>query len=323
MISVLLPTYNSASIIGHSIKSILNQTFHDYELLILDDGSTDDTESIVSQFKDGRIRYLKYPHHGLSETLNAGLREAKCEIVARMDAGDLSLPERFEKQYYYLSKSPYNTIVSSRYAVFTRNKFQYIVSAPIDQNTIRKQLALFPAFAHSGVMYYRSFIIDNGMYRSIPMEDYDIWLRIKDLSVFHILDEVLLFVEYVEGRLSTQNVAQKYKFIYILQQPYYIDLQLHFGISDKCEENLYRGWREYFYGDKEKARKYWIKLGLTIFRQPRVILAWFVTYLPENIFLTFKEARIRFRLQYLLQYFSREYCNLRKVFAAIIKDGYK
>jgi glycosyltransferase involved in cell wall biosynthesis len=91
MISVLLPTYNSASIISHSIRSILNQTFREYELLILDDGSTDDTESIVSQFIDDRIRYIKLPHRGLSETLNRGLGQAKYELIARMDAGDISI----------------------------------------------------------------------------------------------------------------------------------------------------------------------------------------------------------------------------------------
>jgi Glycosyltransferases involved in cell wall biogenesis len=319
MISVLLPTYNSASVLSHSIRSILNQTFHDYEFLILDDGSTDGTESIVSQFTDARIRYLKFSHRGLSETLNAGLRQAKYEIVARMDAGDLSLPERFEKQYLYISKYPPNTIVSSRYAVFAHNKIQYIVSAPTSQETIRKQLALYPSIAHSGVMYYRSFIVDGGMYRNVPLEDYDLWLRMKDLATFHILDEVLLLVEYVEGRLSTQNVAQKYEFNYILQQPYYTDLQYNFGISGKCEENLYRGWREYFYGDKGKARKYWGKLGLTLLRQPRVTLAWVVTFLPEKYFLCFKESRLKFRLWYLVHYFSRTHVRLRKQFASLIR----
>jgi glycosyltransferase involved in cell wall biosynthesis len=321
MISVLLPTYNSASVINHSIKSILNQTFHDYELLILDDGSTDDTEKIISEIQDARIRYMKFPHRGLSETLNSGLQQARYDIVARMDAGDISLPERFEKQYSYISKYPPNTIVSSRYAVFARNKIQYIVSAPTDQEAIRKQLALYPSFAHSGVMYYRSFIVDGGMYRNIPLEDYDLWLRMKDLAAFHILDEVLLLVEYVEERLSTQNVAQKYEFNYILQQPYYTDLQLHFGISDKHEENLYRGWREYFFGDKGKARKYWGKLGPAIFRQPRVTLAWVVTFLPENVFIRFKELRVKFRIKYFMRYYMKESRTLRRSFAKALQEN--
>ncbi len=312
MISALLPTYNSASILGHSIKSILNQTFHNFELLILDDGSTDGTESVVFQFKDPRIRYIKYPHRGLPETLNAGLQEARYDIVARMDAGDISLPERFAKQYSCISRQLPNTIVSTRYAVFAHNRIQYVVSAPTNRENIKRRLALHPSFAHSGVMYYRDFIIAGGMYRNIPFEDYDLWLRIKDSTTFYILNEVLLLVEYVENRLSTQNVAHKYQSIYSLQQPYYTDLHHHFGISNKCDEIFYRGWREYFFGDKRKARTYWGILGLFIFRQPRVMLAWFVTFLPEKMFIQFKEARVKFRLQYLLLYYSTSAKRLRR-----------
>jgi hypothetical protein len=211
------------------------------------------------------------------------------------------------------------TFLSTRYAVFTRNKIQYIVTASIDHTAIKKQFALYSSFAHSGVMYYKEFIMNGGMYRSTPLEDYDLWLRMKDIAMFHILDEVLLVIEYTGGRLSTQNVVQKYKNHYILQQLYYEDLQLHFGISDKREEHLYRGWREYFYGDKRIARKHWAKLGRTLLRQPRVILAWVATYLSENMLIRFKEYRPKFRVLYLVNYFTKTSIRLRKQFALLIR----
>jgi glycosyltransferase involved in cell wall biosynthesis len=319
MISVLLPTYNSAAVLSYSIRSILNQTFHDYELLILDDGSADGTESIVSQFKDVRIHYLKYPHRGLSETLNAGLRQAKYEIVARMDAGDISLPERFEKQYSCISKLPLNAIVSCRYAIFDNKRIKYLVPIANDSSKIKRRLALHSDFVHSSVMYNKNILLSLDAYRNVPLEDYDLWLRIKDSAEFYVVSEVLLLVEYTSRRLSTTNIPQKYMNQYKIQTPYYINIEKEFGIIGVNEKLILFGWREYFYGNKGKARKHWGRLGLIIFRQPRIILAWFVTFLPENIFISFKELRPKFRLWYLMHYFTRTNIQLRKQFYTLIK----
>ncbi|MBK7981678.1 MAG: glycosyltransferase family 2 protein [Ignavibacteriae bacterium] len=94
MISVLLPVYNGEKYLSQSIKSILNQTFRDFEFIIVDDGSIDNTEKIVSSFHDTRIKYIKKDHTGLADTLNYGLKLANYDWVARMDADDISLPNR-------------------------------------------------------------------------------------------------------------------------------------------------------------------------------------------------------------------------------------
>jgi glycosyltransferase involved in cell wall biosynthesis len=314
MISVLLPTYNSAAVLSYSIRSILNQTFHDYELLILDDGSTDCTESIVSQFKDVRIQYLKYHHRGLSETLNAGLRHAKYEIVARMDAGDVSLPERFEKQYSYISKLPSNAIVSCRYAIFDNKRIKYLVPVANESIKIKRRLALHSEFVHSSVMYNRNFVLSLGAYRNVPLEDYDLWLRIKDSAEFCIVDEVLLLVEYTSGKLSTTNIPQKYMNQYEMQIPYYTNIEKEFGITGAKEKLILFGWREYFYGSRKVARQYWNNLSLSILIFPRIVLAWLLTYLPDHILIKIKEGRIKFKILYLFQYFSSEVRKLREEF---------
>src|SRR3972149_7591872 len=99
MISILLPTFNSSDTLSMAIHSILLQTMRDFELIILDDGSTDDSRERVSAIHDERIRYLKLRHQGLPLTLNYGLTIARFGIVARIDAGEIALPERLQRQF--------------------------------------------------------------------------------------------------------------------------------------------------------------------------------------------------------------------------------
>src|SRR5438132_11921709 len=112
-ISVLMPAYNCGKYIAQSINSILNQTYKDFEFIIIDDGSTDNTEEIVLSFKDPRIIYRKTVNKGTSAALNLGLSLALNEWVARIDADDLNVPSRLEKQVKFLNENPGYDIVSS------------------------------------------------------------------------------------------------------------------------------------------------------------------------------------------------------------------
>ena len=322
MISVLLPTYNASSTILSSIRSIFNQTFTNYELLLLDDGSTDYTEAIISRLKDTRIQYHRMPHQGLTKTLNYGLSIARYDIIARMDADDLCVPWRFETQLSILNQLPRNTILSSWYGIFTGTTLKYFVTQPTTSIAIKKGLLLHSFISHPGLMCYKDTLLNNGGYCNNveidAFQDYETWLKIKDKVKFHIIPEILVFQRYRKNSLSN-NLVYKQKMMYSIQEAYYVNLQHNFGISDKREDNLYRGWREYFYGDKRKARKHWRKLGYLTFRQPRVVLAWFVTFLPENIFIRFKEFRLKFRLWYLIHYYSRMNIQLRKQFVSLIR----
>ena len=115
MISVLMPVYNGSRFLHYSIKSILNQTYKDFEFIIISDGSTDNSEKIILSFKDERIKDFKCEHKGISNTLNFGLSKSSCDIIARMDADDISVPNRFEEQLNFLSHNPQYDVVSSWY----------------------------------------------------------------------------------------------------------------------------------------------------------------------------------------------------------------
>src|ERR1700761_7286076 len=93
-ITVLMPAYNAGKYIAEAIASVLGQTFGDFELLIVNDGSTDDTLDIINSFDDKRIRVISQPNQGVAAALNTGLKHAKAEYIARFDADDICLPQR-------------------------------------------------------------------------------------------------------------------------------------------------------------------------------------------------------------------------------------
>ena len=107
LLTVLMPVYNAERYITESVDSILHQTLTDFEFLIIDDGSTDSTADIVRAYGDSRIRLIKNNVNlGISETLNKGIAIAQCELIARMDADDISLPHRLQTQFDYMIDHP-------------------------------------------------------------------------------------------------------------------------------------------------------------------------------------------------------------------------
>jgi glycosyltransferase involved in cell wall biosynthesis len=323
MISVLLPTYNCDSTIVQSVRNILGQSVFGFELLVLDDGSTDNTEEKVTSIDDSRIKYLRLNHQGLTKTLNYGLSVAKYDIIARMDADDLCVPWRLEKQLTVLKNLSKNTILSSWYVVFSNTKLQYCVQPPISSREIKKGLLLHSFISHPGLMCNKETLMTNGGYiNNVEVDgfqDYETWLRIKDKVEFYIIPEILMFQRYRKESLSN-NIQYKQKMMYAIQEPYYKDLSVSFAITTEIKKNTYRGWREYFYGNKLVSRKYWGKLGFAIITYPRIIIAWFITFLPEKLFLRFKEARVKFRLIYYVTYFSSTNRNLRKQLSELLME---
>ena len=117
-ITILMPVFNSAKYLKKSIESILNQTFTNYEFLIIDDGSKDNSIQIIKAYNDSRIRLLSNKHMGIVRTLNIGLKEANNDWIARMDADDIATADRLSTQVEYLRDKNESHIVSSWYILF-------------------------------------------------------------------------------------------------------------------------------------------------------------------------------------------------------------
>lgn len=291
MVTILMPTFNAAKFLPYSINSILNQTNQDYEFLIIDDGSTDNTQEIITSYSDERINYIKKEHSGLADTLNYGLQIAKFDWVFRMDADDISHPQRIEKQFLN-DNIKYNTISCTWSMYFQNNEVKYLVETPINNIELRNKLLLHNYINHSSVLFNRKFILENGGYDSSlsKFEDYELWLRVKEKAYFKVIYEYLVFSHISEQSLGRSNFSVDKKIVYQIQIPYTNQMTL----SQKA-------WREYFYGDKKAARKLWFQNPVLIITDYRIIFAIILSFATIKFFEYLKEKRLRLRLDYFFK----------------------
>lgn len=211
-VSVILPAYNAEKYIKEAIDSILSQTFQDFELLVLNDCSKDRTEEIIRSYADERIVYLKNEKNmGVAATLNKGLAAAKGEYVARMDADDISLPERFARQVEYLDAHPAVAVVGSALEIFGEDVPGEIRRFSENPKQMKVDLLFSSGLAHPSVMIRRSVIRDLGGYdlEFEGLEDYELWCRVARHHELSALPEIL-FRYRVHGSQVTRNPSEKY-----------------------------------------------------------------------------------------------------------------
>ncbi len=316
-----MPVFNAERFVLQAIKSILVQTYRNFEFLIIDDGSTDNTAEIIHSLKDERIIFLQKEHTGLPDSLNFGLQRANCEIIARMDADDISSPRRLEIQTDFLNKNPNIRVLSGSYGMIKNNRLLYRVTPPITHSEIIRKMILHNPIVHSTVAFYKSDVLNFGGYNNVPMEDYDLWLRLKDSVKFHNLPEVLGFVRYSDTSISRSNIITAYHDVGKLLKPFQsFESAKNFGITDKKEFDRITGWFEYFYGDRRKATANWVKAGLSSFFDYRIWIASIVCLFNESVFTSFKELRLRYRIEYFSKYFSAENVSIRSEWKELLNS---
>ena len=195
-ITVLMPVYNGEKYLHEAIDSILNQTFTDFEFLIIDDGSTDNSLKIIDSYQDFRIKTIKSDiNKGLVYSLNKGLEIAKGEYIARMDCDDISLPIRLEKQIQFLNINSNVGIVGTWVQIInSQTKTETMWQYPSQDFAIRWELLFRTPFAHPSVMFRKDLVLSiNGYDGSMTnVEDYDLWWRLSKITLLANLSEVLL-----------------------------------------------------------------------------------------------------------------------------------
>ena len=212
-ISVLLPFHNAAATLDAAISSIVEQTFTDWELLLIDNASTDDSSAIAKRWaaSDDRIRLITEPNIGIAHALNTGLAQVQGRYIARMDADDISHPERFAKQVEYMDQHPEVGVLGTR-TVFSTSvekssgmrwftQWQNAILTPHDHYV--KRFVDAP-LAHPTVLFRRELVEQHGGYDNGPLpEDHELWLRWMDARVrFAKLPEELLTWNDHAQRLS-------------------------------------------------------------------------------------------------------------------------
>lgn len=206
LVTVLMPVYNGEKYLREAIDSILNQTFQRFEFLIVDDGSSDNSISIIQTYSDPRIKLIRNEENlGISKTLNRGILAASCELIARMDADDISYPDRLQKQYDYFQEDPECALLSTWAKVITERN-EHIRTEKYRSRFYYYNLTFECWMYHPTVMYRKSAVIAVGMY-SIPYaEDFELFWQLSRKYKIACLEEVL-----IDYRVTDQSLHQVIK----------------------------------------------------------------------------------------------------------------
>ncbi len=195
-VSVLLPVYNCEKYAADAIDSILTQSFDDFELIIVNDGSTDRSDEIVRSYTDQRIVYLENDQNvGLVRSLNSGLSIARGVFIARMDADDISFPGRFEKQVSYLHDHPEIGVLGTAIQVInTEGRTISSCRFPANHDLIAWSLCFRNPIVHPSAMMRRETLINNGGYpiELIIPEDYFLWHLLISKTKFANIPDILI-----------------------------------------------------------------------------------------------------------------------------------
>lgn len=209
-ISVIMPVYNGAEYLREAIQSILGQSFKDFEFLILDDGSIDDSLEIALSFRDRRIKIFKNKQNiGIIKTLNKGIAEAKGKYIARMDADDISLSDRFALQKVYLDENPEAALVGGQFSyINSKGELFAHQKVPTDNEVLQRQLLKKNCFAHPSVMMRSDVVREMKGYseEALYVDDYDLWLRIAESYKLANIDEVVLLYRVHEKQTSITKI---------------------------------------------------------------------------------------------------------------------
>jgi Sulfotransferase family/Glycosyl transferase family 2 len=208
LISVCMPVYNAKRYLAEAVESILGQTFRDFEFLIIDDGSTDRSLAILKRYaaRDARIRLSSGPNAGLVARLNEMLHQARGDLIARMDADDVALPERFARQVEFLRSHPEVDVVGgAQEHVGAKGHLLSVHYDPQGHEEIdERALAGACPINHPSVMMRRKAVLAVGGYRAemLPAEDLDLWLRMGERGRLANLPEVITRYRLHESSVS-------------------------------------------------------------------------------------------------------------------------
>ncbi len=213
LVSILLPVYNGELFIRESIESILQQTYTNWELLVVDDGSKDNSSTVIESFKDARIRFIRKNNTGLGDSLNQMLSFAKGELLARQDQDDISLPLRLEKQVEFMLKNPDVGLVGTWSKIINSSGKETgrFHKHPTGNIELKMDLFFDNPFVHSSVMLRKIVLTDCGLYNaelSSLAQDFEFWFRISGKYKVANIPEVLH--EYLEIETSISRTIDDF-----------------------------------------------------------------------------------------------------------------
>ena len=263
-VSVLMSVYNGAPYLRQSVQSILDQTFRDFEFIIINDGSTDNTQEILESVSDPRIQILVQPNTGLTKALNRGLKLCRGKFIARMDADDLSMPERLERQLIFFDKHPEVGVVGTAYfEIDDKGKILLEKACLLEDNQLRKVLIKYNPFCHTSTMIRKSVFNRVGFYDESfsYAQDYELWFRIARHYKLANLPQFL-----TKNRIRDDNISFAFE-----------SQQLKYAIKARRKEIQSKPYRAYLY--------YYLLWPLIVMNVPVLLRTW----IRRNIIRKFKK----------------------------------
>lgn len=223
-LSVILPIYNGMPYLKEAIKSLLNQTFQDFIIYAIDNGSTDGTRDFLLELNNDKIKYIWLEESNLVKALNMGLELATTPFIARMDADDISFPTRFEKQIEYLNNNNEIDLVGTFGQYISVKKQRYFkINLPVNHDEIvfamlKKQYAII----HPSIMFRRKIISNNDVYKKefFPCEDFELFLRIGDKIKFANIPERLYSLRIRNESVMQDQLKKSIEIYYIAARLY-------------------------------------------------------------------------------------------------------
>lgn len=209
-VSVVVAVHNAGAFLRAALDSVAGQTLRDFEVVVIDDGSTDESPAVLAEFaaRDARFRVVTQVNTGLTKTLNIALKLCRGELVARMDADDVCLPDRFEKQVAFLDAHPDVVLLGGAYELIDeRDRRLHVIRPPADDATLQTHcLAGTTPICHPLAMFRRADALAVGGYdESFPVaQDLDFWLRLGERGKMAALPDVLL-----RYRMHPKSVSEK------------------------------------------------------------------------------------------------------------------
>lgn len=256
-ISVIMSVNNGSDFVEKTIDSVLNQSYPDFEFLIMDDGSTDDTLEKINNYsiKDKRIIIFSQQNKGLTKSLNYLINNSSYEIIARIDADDLCHKNRFKRQYEFLAQNKkYSLVGSNAVCIDSRGEEIKNTNLPLSNFFIKQRINFYNTFIHSSVMFRKNkFIEAKGYDESFPVsQDYDLWLKMSKLKDSKFLN---LKERQISLRLHNDSISERNKNLQ--------NLCAAFSIY-KSKKNLKLAFDQINLEENIKDKKLFLKIKLRI-----------------------------------------------------------
>ena len=282
-VSVILPTYNRERVLGRSIQSILDQTFQDFELIVVDDASNDNTRDVVNAFCRPNIRYIRHTENlGPGSARNTGINLAQGKYIAFQDSDDQWLPEKLEKQIRYLDSAPSH--VGVVYSVLLRMNGSNTMPVPpeklgriegdIHRSLCRGNFIALPSILVKKECFTRAGLFDKHLHQ---YEDWDMWIRISKYYHFGFIDEPLVNSYFTPGSVNEKGVVSEVQAARLIFKKHHEEYRedrtvmasLQFSIGNRlCQTEFIGQGRRYLLSAvqrKPMCPKYLIALVLSLF----------------------------------------------------------